>query len=253
MTETLPILLPIKELTAQFWKPEGKLLAPDAHVKRDELVARSEAIERVAGEASRQAAADVLGETSAMIKNAEAVGATAKKPFTGFGKRIGDAITGFNAPLELQKARLKRLLGDYQLEQDRLARAERQKQDAELQRLQNERRAAELAAATATKPEEIEKAQEAVLVADLKAAEVIMSAPAVEPAKVEGAKIKRYFKTEVLDPAALYRVFPECIELKPRMSAINACVNKLAETLPEGEAPKLPGCRVTSEVDFSSR
>ena len=35
--------------------------------------------------------------------------------------------------------------------------------------------------------------------------------------------------------------WPVSIELKPRVSKINECVKQLAETLPEGEVPKLPG------------
>jgi hypothetical protein len=246
------ILLPQKDLFALFWNPNAQLLAPDAKAKRDELIERSSAIERVAGESSQKVALSLLGEVTKMADDAESVRKTAKDPFFKFGKRIDETVAEFCKKLIAEKARLKQALGAYQLEQDRIAREARLKQEAELAKLQAERKAAELAVAHAQTQEQVHQAQEAILAADVKAAEAIMQAPAVEVKKPEGATVIRGWEVEVVDIVALYKTFPECVELKPKKLIINDVVKRLAATIPEGQVPQMPGCKVTPKANVSA-
>lgn len=232
--------------------PGAPILAPTAKAVRDDLVARSSAIERVAGETSQQSAVNVLAEISKMLALVEDGRKKAKAPGLEWGRRVDSAFNDFMGPLNAEKIRIKMALGQYQLEQDRIAREIRRKQEEELEKARAERKAAELAAQYAENEAQRAKAQEAMLAADVKAAETLMQAPAVVQTQAEGSKTKRGWDVEVLNPAELYKTHPECIELKPKMSVINAVVKKYAETLPEGEAPVLPGCKVSEKVDVSA-
>ena len=113
-----------------------------------------------------------------------------------------------------------------------------------LQRLE-----AEATARVSTDEAEIAKAQEAMLEAETKAVDVIMATPTAS-APPDNVKARPDWDVTVSNAAALYKAFPELVELKPRMTEIKKAVKRMATENPE-VAPSLPGCVVTQTVSLS--
>lgn len=251
-TNTALILLPTTEIVAAIYDSKRSLLDKSAVARRDELLERSHGLERVIGESSQRVAADLLNEVDGMLKCAEKNRTDVKSPFFTICKRIDEAAKTFCNPLDKEKQRLKNAIGAYQAEQIRKAQEAERKQQEELARLNQERLAAEAAAQLAKTAAEAEKAQEQILAADTKAAEIVMTAPVVAPVRPDTIKVKQSWKVTVIDPYALCKVFPEMLTLTPKMREIQAAVNKMAESDPN-TAPKLPGCIIEKHTEVMSK
>jgi hypothetical protein len=232
--------------------PKASLLVVTALQARQTLVQHSQSLECVRGELSQTMALTLLRDLDAMLAAVEQQRVARKSPYFDMGKRIDDAARLFRSDLEAEKARIKRLLGDYRTAEERRAREAAELARRELQRLAEERAAAELAAQQATTAKEAEAAQTKILEADLKAATAVM-APTQAPAQPENMKTRYKWVVEVLDLAALYKVFPDCVKLEPKMREIHAACARLAETTPEGQPVVMPGCKVSREIDVSAK
>lgn len=214
-----------------------QLFQPATLQKRDDLVLRAEAIERVAGESSQKSAYGLLDEISEMLKLVESDRKVVVAPFLTAQRRINEGVCELIAKLEQQKTRLKQLIGKFQEEERRKQQEEQRKRDEELRKLNEERKKAEAAGN-----------EEKMLATDMKAVEVVTAPVKVVP-KAEGMKVVVRWVTTVKDPAALYKVFgTEFISLEPKMRDINAAVSKMAAENPE-QPPTLPGCEIVKTTD----
>jgi hypothetical protein len=231
--------------------PKAAVFSPDAPAIRDEIIERSKAIERVAGASSNEIALAQKKEIQDVLSGIEDMRKQTTAPFRAATDRVNQEVKNYVAPLEAEKNRLSKLLSDFAAEQDRLAREAQRKQEEELARLRAEHEEARLAAQLAIDKETQEKAQEALLNVEIKAAEVV-TAPVVIPIKAEGQRTKPRWVTKVNDPAALYKVFPDLVGLTPKLREINAAVAKMVEDQPDMD-PQLPGCVITKEYEVSSR
>lgn len=220
--------------------------------RRDDILERSEAIERVAGESSQQSASNLLGEIQSMLSAIEKDRVAAKAPFKKAGEEIDDRARTFVSKLESEKLRLKSALGKFTGEQLRIKEAAERKQAQELANLQAERKAAELVAQHAATEKEQQKAQEDILAADLKAADVVMSAPVTVAKKAANTAVTTKWVAVVNDIHALYKVFPDCVQLTAKMREINNSIARLVATDPN-VAPAMPGCTITKEVEVRPR
>jgi len=253
--------------------------------ERDELLEAASGIECVRGETSQQMATDMLGKLQGMLSAGEKSRKEVKAPFIKIGKVIEAVWSSFSDPVEKEKARLKKLLTDYQLELDRIAAEEARKAAAEVARIEAEKRRvqeeaeriareaaeaerkAQEAAAAATNAEERRKAQEAQLAAqaaaaiaqqkaDLQAAQLsIQQAETVQvPAvtKAEGMTVKRTRVFQVTDMEALYHAYPRLVKMEPRTAEINKLIREQNE---DGsyKLAAVPGLELSMEVDVGAR
>lgn len=223
----------------------------EALAKRNELVLQAQSIERVVGAASQNAAASVLGDIKQVLDTVEKHRVELKNPFLEAGRQIDSKAKEYTGPLIEQDRRLRKALSDYLAAEQRKADEIRRKQEAELEAIRLQRLEAEAAARVSTDEAEIAKAQEAMLEAETKAVDVIMATPmksASEPP--DNVKARPDWDVTVSNAAALYKAFPELVELKPRMTEIKKAVKRMATENPE-VAPSLPGCVVTQTVSLS--
>jgi hypothetical protein len=237
------LLVPTNDLL-QLMVPGSKveIFQPAATAKRDELIQRADAIERVVGEDSQQAAWGVLEDISGFLKSIDAERTTVVSPFLTAQRRVNDETKQkFVTALEERKSRMKKIMGDFQAELRKQADEEERKKNEELAKLQQEREAAVVAGN-----------EEKVLAADLKAVEVVTAPVAVVP-KAEGMKVVVTWVTTVVDIAALYKAFPEFVTLTPKMREINAAVTEMARNNSrlglDDQSPGLPGCTVNKQTD----
>lgn len=232
------VLLPSRD-ALQLLNPHAvvEIILASAREKRADILARSEAIEQVAGESSQKAAHALLKEIQELLNAVERERKVVKSPFLAAGNRVDVASDEYTKALDGEKVRLKLLLGRFQQEQQRKAQEAQRAQDAELRRLAQEREQAEKAGK-----------EEEVLAADLKAAEVVTAPPPAVVAKSEGMVVRYKHVVVVNDPVALFKVFPDLITLTPKLREINAVVTRMAGEQPE-TLPQLPGCTITKEID----
>ncbi len=270
----------IKLLPVQFEQVSEVILRnPTAIAERDALLAQSANIERVAGESSQRAAVEMLGKVSAMMSACDKHRAAVKAPFIKIGKLIESIASSFvegkvalpDSPglmvsLETEKARLQKALEEYQRKLDREAAEERQRQEAERKRLEDEKR--RLEEEVAQKQRELEQAalkansdaeaqriaQQAATLAQeqqIKQSQLALqqaSLVKVEEVKPQGLSVRRPWRFEVTDMAALYKARPDlCNAPTPKTAEINRLIagdNGLRE---------LPGIRVFQDLDVTAK
>lgn len=245
---------------------EVVLVNTSAIGERDEVLARSASVERVKGEASQRAAAEMLGLVSDMIAACEKHRKAVKEPFIKVGKLIEGIASGYSTPLEAEKVRLKGLLNSYQAELDRQAAEERRKQAEEARRIEAEKKRQEdesrrkqqeleQAAANAKSQEEAQRiAQQAQALADetaLKQSQLALqqaSLVRVEEPKPEGLSVRRPWRFEVTDMAVLYKTRPDlCNAPTPKTAEINKLIAG------ENGLRELAGVRIFQDLDVTSR
>ncbi len=139
-----------------------------------------------------------------------------------------------DAPLLTAETKIKRGMGEYTAEQDRLRREEQRKAD---ERARKEQGALQAKAATAAAKGKTERAPELQHAASTVVAPVIQR----EPPKVAGIVMREAWKFEVTDPALVPREYLSVDEKK-----IRAVVQAL-----KGDA-KIPGVRVYSEQQVAA-
>lgn len=225
-------------------------LAPDALIIRDELAGKAAQIQTVDSSESAQLAAAVLKDLSQAIREMENARKDVKKPVLELGRKIDALGAEFSRPLEKEKTRLSLIIGAWQAEEERKAREEAERiRKAEMERIrkaEEEKRKAEEAArsisfdAAFDAQEKIEESKNTIH----DASETIVNLPKSAP-KIEGARIVKYTKWEVVDAAALMRSHPELFS--PDSAKISAYVKLIS---PE-QAPA--GLRVWQEAKASAR
>jgi hypothetical protein len=221
---------------------EAALVRPAAAAERDELVARSQALEQVVGAKSQEVAVSLLGEINRWLGDVEKERKAVKDPFFQFGKKIDKAAADFIATLELEKTRLKKLLSDFQAEQERKAREEQERQEAELRRIAEEEAALRQQQATGQIDAQAVEQRQTALNQEAAAALAI-----VEPVRADGMMVKKVRKFRVLDIHALYKARPELVSLEPKTATINAVIRATESIVP------IPGLDIFEEHDVNAR
>lgn len=202
---------------------------------------------------------DVIRRLKEITKTVEESRKAIKAPVLTLGRDIDSAASDFVEDLERESARLSRLAGAYQAEEQRKAREaeearKREEERIERERLEAERKASEEAdekAKSAVTLEDLEKAEEererAEEEARRKAAEAtaatVISAPVSAP-RVSSLATVPVTKFELTDINALYAARPDLVELVPKRAAINEAIktNK-----------SIPGLRIWEETQAMVR
>ena len=237
-------------------------VAPNIIEQKTELLKFSALIVTVTDPVSSDSAGQQIKKLAAMRNLVEKSRTTVKAPVLAVGKRIDDLAKEFQAALNEEENRLKRLQGDYAAavlaERNRILREQEAQRQAEAKRLADEkaaadkieadRIAAEQAVWEADSPED--EAAAAKAIEDAKAAELArleasakaqaaVVTPAFVPEAPKGVKMVTDF--EVLDIDRLYRVDASLVKMEPKRAEILAAIARLTvgETLPE-----IPGLRV---------
>ncbi len=221
-----------------FSEQAASVLTEGASSKRDEVVETAQNVECIKSPAAQQIAANCLVAIQDLLSGIETGRKILKKPFDDIGKRIQSDVATFIKPLEVEKERLKKLLGSYQVEVERQAREEQQRQDAELQRLEEEK--AKLDAAPPTAETQQRSAQ--------LEAEMGQNMKVIEPTKATGVSTRPVRKFAVVDLHKLYAVRPDLVKLEPNTALINATIRA------EGnENLLLDGLTITTEMEVVPR
>lgn len=218
------------------------LVRPTAAAERDDLVARAQALEQVVGAKSQEVAVWLLGEINRWLADVEKERKAVKDPFFQFGKKIDQAAADFVAALESEKTRLQQLLSDFQAEQERTAREEQDRQEAELRRIAEEEAALRQQQAAGQITDQAAEQRQAELNQQAAAALTI-----VEPIRADGMMVKKVRKFRVLDIHALYKARPELVSLEPRTAVINTVIRATESIVP------IPGLEIFEEHNVTAR
>lgn len=247
---------------------------------RDSALADASLITRVASPAGLAAAVETVRDLKGIAKSAEDSRVAIKAPVLEITRKIDAAAAEFSEPLKAEINRINGLLTAYQVEQDRIAREEAAKREAEIARqraeeakriaeaarLEREARekqeAAERQAREATNAEARAVAEKARAVAqaervalarksEQEAAAAIQqetktltSAPLTAP-RPAGLSTSALWTFEVTDLAALQAAEPNLVEVTVRKSSVQARIR-------EG-ARQIPGLRIFQETKVNVR
>lgn len=243
------------------------LALPAALAKRDELLAIAKKGQRIASPESAGRATNLLRELKSFEKAINDSHATAKAPVLELGRKIDGLKKELTTEVVAEAARIGRLIGEFNAEQERAAAAARAAAEAEARRLRDEaerqqrearekaeaeakaaaakaaqetdalkRAQAERAAADAKQRAEQEAANaKAKLDAQLAAQAVVVASTTIT--KPAGVSTRSDVDFEVTDIAALYAANPSLIEMTVKRADLKAAL----KALPEGAT--LPGVR----------
>lgn len=221
---------------------------PEAFEAKKLALASARAVVTVTDAVSQEAAGKALQAVAALAKQIEAAHRAIKAPVLAFGKEIDSVAKAFSAELDAEKRRLSVLVGTYQ-EQERakaakIAEAARKAEEQRLAKLaaeQNARVAEEVKGRTGTLSADIE-AMQGKAVADVVA--IRQEAAAATVSAPEGVGVRKSWKFEVTDLAALFKARPDLCTVEPDNAAIRAAVKK---------SQSIPGLRIWSESVASVR
>ena len=254
-------------------------IATDAYAKRDAAIQDASTVRVVRDALTSQMAVDALRPIKELAKAVEKHRKEIKEPVLALGRLIDGTAKEFCVALEQEEARITKLLNTYQAEQDRIAREEEAKRQAEIRRLQDEERkrqeeaarkereakaaqeAAERAAREAVNAEERKVAMEQARLADeerrrlaaqaaqeaaiARQAEAKAMQPTQTPQRSEGASVQRPWAFDLIDVNALHKARPELVELTVKRSEILARIRA-------GER-EIPGVKIYQETKVSVR
>lgn len=211
-----------------------------ARAERDALLAMARSLPgAVRDKDDAERAGDMLRQIKAFTREIESSRAEVKGPVLELGKRIDALAKELTGDLESEAQRLSRVVGAWQVEQNRIAEEARRKAWEEEQRIKEEanRKIAE-AQATAKSEAAFERKAERI---EQKAVEAIIetrvAAAAVAAPKPNGLATREEVCFEVTDVVALHEAAPYLVNLTPNNAAIKAAVKALTP------GQSLPGVR----------
>lgn len=229
-------------------------LFPD-HAKAylDECLAEAALITEIANPADQTIASGTLSKLTGFLKQLEESRVIAKSPF----KLAGEAIDNFAAQKkekpEIEKERIKGLLGEFHLKEVR-----------RVAREQEEKRLAEVAAQKAEEDRLAALAAQAPSFDDFFDPKYVEPAAASEPviatavpiyvapvSKVKGATVKTKWTYEVSDIHALYKAHPHLVKLTANHALILGYINAGGDIDPDKNP--IPGIKCSKEVNVSAR
>ena len=203
-------------------KPVTLAMTPEAAAERDTLLVKSNAVVKPTDAASQQLACDVAVELQERIK---AVGKMRKELTKPLDDTISAAIAierQYCAPLTAEIERIKRVVGEFQDEEDRRVEAAEEARLAELRRLDEEKKAAE------TKLEQATPRQAVKLEAEIERKDtqfnVLIRSESPQVVKATGQARVSKVKWVITDPKLAYEKNPHFFNPpEPRASVINQC------------------------------
>lgn len=207
-------------LTASFSEAALKL--------KDDAIDAAAQILRVTNAAEQEQAVEAQKPLDELKRAVEKARVEAVSPFVKAQKQINAQAKAFAEELGDESFRLARQIGDYQQLELARVRAEEAAQRAELAKAEREREA-KLAEA---------KTHEAREVIQEEFCQEQTKLPPPPPARVVGQTVKSEWQVRISNIAALYLHAPDCVELKPRLSAIKDRL-EAGETLPGVIAEKV--------------
>lgn len=222
----------------------------EARAARDRLLTVGKTVGQVTNTEQATHAANVLKDIKALMRSVEVARTAVKAPILEQGKRIDALAKELTASLEPVASLIAMDLGNYQLEQQRIADEARRAAYAEQQRIEREARAQQEALALkeararseAKKDEYAAKAELVQEAAQQAIVEVRQNVIATRPVKQEGIATRKVIKFEVENIAELYDAAPYLVSLTPNTAAINQALKGLQK------GHRLPGIKHWEEV-----
>lgn len=201
--------------------PAQLIIPKEIFVQRDELLAESANLERVAGEASQTVAGKLLARIGGLLRQVEKDRKLAKAPLLSLGSQLDLGTGTFIEGLTREERRIKGLVGKFQEEIQRKAEAEQAARDAELAELNRIQAEKDMAAATAQMtPQQSETMQQDID----KAAVAVLERPVTVVVKTAGLSAKPVRQFRVTDIHALYKARPDLVTLTEKRAAINGVI-----------------------------
>jgi hypothetical protein len=205
-------------------------ISADAIALKDGALSSSALVAKVSNESEQAVAVAAQIELKKVATLFEDARVEITAPLLKAQREIKAKVDVHKAELTEELNRVSRLVGDFQqLELAKIRAAEAAKQ-AELTRIEQER---EAALAKANSFEERAAIQER---AEMKVAEA--QQPVFVPAaRAAGQRVSEEWEIESVDVHRLYKSYPNCLDLKPRLSEIKILLNQ-GITLPGVKATK---------------
>jgi len=260
-------------------------LTPDVLSKRDALLAEAKSIAVVSDEWSLEEAVGHLRTLQGLVKSVEKSRTEVKSPVLDLGRAIDAKAKEFVSQVEAEATRINRLVTEYQAEQRRIAAAAESARQAELVRIEAEKRRAaeeqerlrrEAEAAELKRQQELDKAEasfdeteestaaaaaaeaaerkreaeaaaeaERLRLAQLEEQRRAAQSTVAAPAKVSGLVTKEVWKFDVEDIWVLARDNRDLVRIEPNTAAINEAIR--------GGMRGCPGLRIYSETKTEVR
>jgi hypothetical protein len=198
--------------------------AEAARISRDELLHQAAMVTKVEDRIDADDATNVLRSLKAFANTIETARTAAKAPALDLGRKIDALAKDLVARVEIEAARISRIVGAFEAEERRKAEEARRAADAEAARIAAEasRKAAEVRRA-ASNAEAGDRAADAVVETAQQQIVAVrqVAANAVAP-KQAGTQVREDVCFEVTDIKALFAAHPELVVLEPNGSAIRA-------------------------------
>lgn len=198
--------------------------ADSARVQRDQLLAQASAVMTVQDRIDADDATAVLRELSHFSKEIELARANAKAPALAIGKQIDKLAKELSDEINVEAARISRVLGAFEAEERRKADAARIAAENAAQDIARKaREEAAKAARSAPDAETADRKADAILAeAAEKQVTLRQAAANLAAPKAAGTQMREDVCFEVTDIRALYAEAPHLVNLEPNGTAIRA-------------------------------
>lgn len=238
-------------------------LTTEFHIVKDRAIAQARLVSEVIDHPTMETAVAAASNIAGILKALENSRVAVKAPVLKLGRAIDAKAKEAAIELAKESARLNEQVKAYYREMERkadaarrlaekLAQAKREKAEAEARAADADRRRLEAEAARAKSDEEAsrlraeaEERERQSAIAKARAEEV-QAKEISAPEKADNMTVRKVWKHEVTDLAALYKARPELVALEPRTNEINRAVR--ADGLRE-----CPGLRIWQETDTTIR
>ena len=217
-------------------------IRPDAFASRDAALNAARLIQTVTDSLDAEWAAEALKAVTALARDVEACRTEIKAPVLSISRRIDETAKTFVADLLVERDRLNRLLGEYQLAERNKADSARREAQAEADRLAREAAQAARLAERATNDGQAEQAQQVAAAAEVAAVQARVAVAEIKPVNPDGVLLRLNWKYEVTDIKELWKARPDLCLIEPNAAAIRA-------QIPHNQS--IPGLRVWSEAKAS--
>lgn len=238
-------------------------IIPAATTLRDETIKSAKHIVVVNTQISADSAISAAALLKGLMRDCEACRKEIKSPVLAIGVAIDAKAAEFQKPAIAEIIRLEGLAGAYVAEQRRLAEEARRKQaekeraeqlaeQARLEAIAAAERAAQAAKGKAARDAaeaQAQKLRDEQMQAEIDKAETPAPAP-IETPVTAGAALNTKIEVFAHDLDALYKAYPQCVELKVRLNA----VKDVAKMLQRQNKPiAIPGVEISITTDLAVR
>ncbi|TXH59330.1 MAG: hypothetical protein E6Q97_00105 [Desulfurellales bacterium] len=235
------------------WDRPAVVVQQDATVAKEAALESSRIIKTITNDLEAELASETLREMKGLLNACEKGRKEIKAPVIELGRQIDSTAYAYANDLEAEVYRVARLVGNYHEDQRQKAVREQLARQAELDRIEKEKREAEeklrreADAALVSAPtieaavkvaQETEKAVVAIDHAATAQFQSALAVPVAAPPKLAGVSVRPLWKFEVVDLQALHTARPDLVELRPRTALINSAI---------AGGTQIPGLRIWQE------